>query len=63
MWHPIFSSSSDAFFRVGYGATSRVDKRVQVDASFSRQSSFASAQTLVIQPLIYVAALVKNVQP
>ena len=26
IWHPIFSSSSDAFFFVGYGATRRVER-------------------------------------
>lgn len=27
LWHPIFSSTSDAFFFVGYGATRRVEKK------------------------------------
>ncbi len=46
LWHPIFSSSSDAFFMVGYGATRRVEKREHVDASSRRQSSFARAQRI-----------------
>ena len=43
-WHPIFSSSSDAFFMVGYGATRRVEKREQVDPASRGQTSFARAQ-------------------
>lgn len=43
-WHPIFSSSSDAFFFVGYGATRRVEKRSQVDLGSRKSSAFARAQ-------------------
>ncbi|MCI0493610.1 AAA family ATPase [candidate division KSB1 bacterium] len=44
IWHPIFSSSSDAFFFVGYGATRRVEKRSQVDLGGRKSSAFARAQ-------------------
>ena len=30
LWHPIFSSRSDAFFFVGYGANRRVERTVPV---------------------------------
>ena len=43
-WHPIFSSSSDAFFFVGYGATRRVEKRESVDLGSRKSSVFARAQ-------------------
>jgi predicted ATPase len=43
-WHPIFSTSSDAFFFVGYGATRRVEKRDQVDIGSRRSNSFVRAQ-------------------
>lgn len=46
VWHPIFSSSSDAFFFVGYGATRRVEKREQADTASRKQSSFARAQRI-----------------
>ena len=46
IWHPIFSSSSDAFFFVGYGATRRVEKREQADITSRKQSSFARAQRI-----------------
>ncbi len=46
IWHPIFSSSSDAFFFVGYGATRRVEKRELADTAGRRQSSFARAQRI-----------------
>lgn len=45
-WHPIFSSSSDAFFFVGYGATRRVEKREQTDSASRRKSSFVRAQRI-----------------
>lgn len=45
-WHPIFSSSSDAFFFVGYGATRRVEKRDQADTATRKHSSFARAQRI-----------------
>lgn len=32
-WHPVFSSSSDAFFMVGYGATRRVSKSSRFEPS------------------------------
>jgi len=44
IWHPIFSSSSDAFFFVGYGATRRVEKRSQVDLGGRKSSAFTRAQ-------------------
>ncbi len=37
-WHPVFSSDSDAFFFVGYGATRRVEKGENVDMGSRRQS-------------------------
>lgn len=43
-WHPIYSSSSDAFFFVGYGATRRVEKREQLDLGSRRSNSFVRAQ-------------------
>lgn len=43
-WHPIFRSSSDAFFFVGYGATRRVEKRDRVDMGSRKSSSFDRAQ-------------------
>lgn len=46
LWHPIFSSSSDAFFFVGYGATRRVEKRTQVDIGSRKSSSFVRAQRI-----------------
>lgn len=44
VWHPIFSSTSDAFFFVGYGATRRVEKQERVDLGSRRSSAFARAQ-------------------
>jgi len=32
-WHPVFSSDSDAFFMVGYGATRRVSKSSRMEQS------------------------------
>lgn len=43
-WHPIFSSSSDAFFFVGYGATRRVEKQSQLDLGSRKISAFVRAQ-------------------
>jgi predicted ATP-binding protein involved in virulence len=43
-WHPIFQSSSDAFFFVGYGATRRVEKRERVDMGSRKSSAFDRAQ-------------------
>jgi predicted ATP-binding protein involved in virulence len=45
-WHPIYSSSSDAFFFVGYGATRRVEKQDRADIASRKQSSFARAQRI-----------------
>ena len=42
-WHPIFSSSSDAFFFVGYGASRRVEKVGRIDEAGRRASSFVRA--------------------
>lgn len=46
-WHPIYSSSSDAFFFVGYGANRRVEKVERVDAAGRRASSFARARRIM----------------
>ncbi len=43
-WQPIFSSTSDAFFFLGYGATRRVEKKDRVDPGGRRSSSFARVQ-------------------
>jgi hypothetical protein len=43
-WHPIYSSSSDAFFFVGYGATRRVEKRTNVDLGSRSSNAFVRAQ-------------------
>jgi hypothetical protein len=43
-WHPIYSSSSDAFFFVGYGATRRVESRERIDMAGRKSSSFVRAQ-------------------
>lgn len=43
-WDPIFKSSSDAFFFVGYGAARRVERRSQVDMGGRRLTAFARAQ-------------------
>ncbi len=43
-WRPIFSSSSNAFFFVGYGAARRVEKKEKVDLGGRRSSSFIRAQ-------------------
>jgi len=45
-WHPIFSSSSDAFFFVGYGATRRVEKADRVDMGSRKYSAFVRAQRI-----------------
>lgn len=44
LWHPIFLSSSDAFFFVGYGTTRRVEKKETLDLGSRSSSSFARAQ-------------------
>ncbi len=46
IWHPIYSSSSDAFFFVGYGATRRVEKQERADLASRKQSVFARAQRI-----------------
>ena len=43
LWHPIFSSESDAFFFVGYGATRRVEKRESMDLASRKSSAFSRA--------------------
>lgn len=45
-WHPIYSSNSDAFFFVGYGATRRVEQRESTNISTRNQNSFARAQRI-----------------
>ena len=44
LWHPIFSSDSDAFFFVGYGATRRVEKTERTDLGGRRSSASSRAQ-------------------
>lgn len=46
-WAPIYSSSSDAFFFVGYGTTRHVEKRERVDLGARRHSSFTRAQRVL----------------
>ncbi|MCO6478012.1 MAG: AAA family ATPase [Phaeodactylibacter sp.] len=46
LWHPIFSSTSDAFFFVGYGANRRVEKRERVDMGSRKASASARAQRI-----------------
>jgi predicted ATPase len=43
-WQSIFSSESDAFFFVGYGATRRVESRERIDLGARKSSSSARAQ-------------------
>jgi hypothetical protein len=45
-WHPIFSTSSDAFFFVGYGATRRVESTDRVDPGARQANSFVRAQRI-----------------
>jgi hypothetical protein len=40
-WHPVFSSDSDAFFMVGYGATRRVSKSSRMEQSGKSSSRAA----------------------
>ncbi len=40
-WHPIYSSRSDAFFFVGYGANRRVERRDRVDEAGRRTKGVA----------------------
>lgn len=47
VWHPIFSSRSDAFFFVGYGANRRVEKSGRVDEGGRRASSFTRARRIM----------------
>ena len=47
LWHPIFSSRSDAFFFVGYGANRRVEKTARVDEGGRRASSFTRARRIL----------------
>lgn len=46
-WHPIYSSRSDAFFFVGYGASRRVEKTDRVDEAGRRASSFSRARRIM----------------
>ena len=46
-WHPIYSSSSDAFFFVGYGSSRRVEKTDRVDEAGRRSSSFSRARRIM----------------
>ncbi|MFH1137583.1 MAG: AAA family ATPase [Pseudomonadota bacterium] len=45
-WRPIFSSSNNAFFCVGYGATRRVEKVKNADTAGRRQGLFPRAQRI-----------------
>lgn len=45
-WHPIFSTSSDAFFFVGYGATRRAESIDRVDPGARAANSFSRAQRI-----------------
>ena len=45
-WHPIYSSESDAFFIVGYGANRRVEPREQSNISGRARSLFQRAQRI-----------------
>ena len=45
-WDPIYSSKSDAFFFVGYGANRRVEKREKVDIGSRKSSAFSRAQRI-----------------
>ena len=44
VWHPIFSSESDALFFVGYGATRRVEQKERFDPGSRRSRVFVRAQ-------------------
>ena len=46
-WHPIYSSRSDAFFFVGYGANRRVERRDRVDEAGRSTSSFTRARRIM----------------
>lgn len=46
-WNPIFSSSSDAYFFVGYGATRRVEKTNRVDMGSRKYSAYVRAQRVL----------------
>jgi len=46
-WQPIFESSNDAFFFVGYGATRRVEKRDSLNLSSRRASAFSRAHRIM----------------
>ena len=47
LWRPIFSSRSDAFFFVGYGANRRVERSDRVDEAGRRASSFTRARRIM----------------
>jgi len=46
LWEPIFSSKTDAFFFVGYGATRRVEPGESLDMGARTKSKFARAQRI-----------------
>lgn len=46
-WHPIYSTRSEAFFFVGYGANRRVEKVGRVDEAARQASSFTRAQRIM----------------
>lgn len=45
-WHPIFDSSSEAFFFVGYGANRRVEKQENIDFGSRSHNSMYRAQRI-----------------
>jgi hypothetical protein len=46
LWEPIFSSQTDSFFFVGYGATRRVEPGESLDMGARSKSKFARAQRI-----------------
>ena len=46
VWHPIFSSESDAFFFVGYGAMRRVEQKENFDSGMRHSRIFVRAQRI-----------------
>ena len=45
-WHPIYSSTSDAFFFVGYGTNRRVEKKSNIDLGSRSSNVFSRAQRI-----------------
>jgi len=45
-WHPIYSSTSDAFFFVGYGTNRRVEKKSNLDLGSRSSNIFSRAQRI-----------------